>query len=98
MEFRIIFSLQYSMSINTFEVDLPSDSLHNAFIVKPKNTLPASSPKAVACCKKLFYITNLRNVRIGCHTPVEIATSLFIFIEQSDLIINCDNTYSLTRP
>jgi hypothetical protein len=34
MEFRIIFSLQYS--INTFEVDPPSDSLHNA-VVKPKN-------------------------------------------------------------
>jgi hypothetical protein len=38
MEFRIIFSLQYSMSINTFEVDPPSDSLHNA-VVKPKNIL-----------------------------------------------------------
>jgi hypothetical protein len=37
MEFRIIFSLQYSISINTFEVDPPSDSLHNA-VVKPKNT------------------------------------------------------------
>jgi hypothetical protein len=36
MEFRIIFSLQYSISINTFEVDPPSDSLHNA-VVKPKN-------------------------------------------------------------
>jgi hypothetical protein len=38
MEFRIIFSLQYSIRrINTFEVDPPSDSLHNA-VVKPKNT------------------------------------------------------------
>ena len=36
MEFRIIFSLQYSININTFEVDPPSDSLHNA-VVKPKN-------------------------------------------------------------
>jgi hypothetical protein len=36
VEFRIIFSLQYSMSINTFEVDPPSDSLHSA-VVKPKN-------------------------------------------------------------
>ena len=40
MEFRIIiFSLQYSISINTFEVDPPSDSLHNA-LVKPKNSIP----------------------------------------------------------
>ena len=37
MEFRIIFSLQYSISINTFEIDPPSDSLHYA-LVKPKNT------------------------------------------------------------
>ena len=37
MEFRVIFSLQYSISINTFEVDPRSDSLHNA-LVKPKNT------------------------------------------------------------
>jgi hypothetical protein len=36
MEFCVIFSLQYSISINTFEVDPPSDSPHNA-IVKPKN-------------------------------------------------------------
>jgi hypothetical protein len=36
MEFRIIFSLQNSISINTFEVDPPLDSLHNA-VVKPKN-------------------------------------------------------------
>ena len=36
VEFRIIFSLQYSISIDTFEVDPPSDSLHNA-VVKPKN-------------------------------------------------------------
>ena len=42
MEFRIIFSLHYSISINTFEVEPPpprSDSLHNA-VVKPKNTGP----------------------------------------------------------
>ena len=38
MEFRIIFLLQYSISINTFEVHPPSDSLHNA-VVKPKNSL-----------------------------------------------------------
>jgi hypothetical protein len=38
MEFRIIFSFQYSISINTFEVDPPSDSLNNA-VVKPKNRL-----------------------------------------------------------
>jgi hypothetical protein len=37
MKFRIIFSLQYSISINIFEVDPPSDSLHNA-VVKPKNS------------------------------------------------------------
>jgi hypothetical protein len=36
MEFRIIFSLQNSININTFEVDPPSDSLHNA-VVKPNN-------------------------------------------------------------
>jgi hypothetical protein len=36
MAFRIIFTLQYSISINTFEVDPPSDSLHNA-VVKSKN-------------------------------------------------------------
>jgi hypothetical protein len=43
MEFRIIFSLQYSINVNTFdinfntfEVDPPLDSLHNA-VVKPKN-------------------------------------------------------------
>jgi hypothetical protein len=36
MEFRIIFLLQYSININTFEVDPPSDSLYNA-VVKPKN-------------------------------------------------------------
>ena len=36
MEFCIIFSFEYSISINTFEVAPPSDSLHNA-IVKPKN-------------------------------------------------------------
>jgi hypothetical protein len=36
MEFCTIFSLQYSISINTFEVDPPSDSLHNV-VVKPKN-------------------------------------------------------------
>jgi hypothetical protein len=36
MEFRTIFSLQYSISINTFEVDPPSDWLQNA-VVKPKN-------------------------------------------------------------
>ena len=36
MEFQFIFSLQYSIDINTFEVDPPSDSLHNA-VVKPKN-------------------------------------------------------------
>jgi hypothetical protein len=32
MEFRIIFALQYSISINTFEVDTPSDSLYNAVV------------------------------------------------------------------
>jgi hypothetical protein len=32
MEFRTIFSLQYSISINTFEVDPPSDSLHDAVV------------------------------------------------------------------
>jgi hypothetical protein len=37
MEFRIIFSLQYSISINIFEVDPPSDSLYNA-VVKRKNS------------------------------------------------------------
>jgi hypothetical protein len=38
------------------------------------NTLAASSLKAVA--KNYFILfTNLRNVRIGCHTPVCIATS-----------------------
>jgi hypothetical protein len=42
MEFRIIFSLQYSISINTFEVDPPSDSLHDAE-VKPKNKYVNSS-------------------------------------------------------
>jgi hypothetical protein len=36
MEFRIIFSLQHIISINTFEVDPRSNSLHNA-VVKPKN-------------------------------------------------------------
>jgi hypothetical protein len=41
MEFRIIFSLQYSISIDTCEVDLPSDSLHNA-LVKPKNSIPGN--------------------------------------------------------
>jgi hypothetical protein len=44
MEFRIIFSLQYSISINTFEVDPPSDSLHNA-VVKPKNREPRVNVK-----------------------------------------------------
>jgi hypothetical protein len=39
LKFRIIFSLQYSIGINTFEViDPPSDSLYNA-IVKPKYIL-----------------------------------------------------------
>ena len=38
MEFRIIFPLQYSISISTFEVDPVSDSLHNA-IVNPKNII-----------------------------------------------------------
>jgi hypothetical protein len=37
------------------------------------NTIPASSLDAVA--KKLFYITPLKNVRIGCHTSIRIATS-----------------------
>ena len=32
MEFCIIFSLQYSISINTFVVDPPLDSLHNAVV------------------------------------------------------------------
>jgi hypothetical protein len=34
--FCIIFSLQYSINIDTFEVDPPSDSLHYA-VVKPNN-------------------------------------------------------------
>jgi hypothetical protein len=40
MKFRIIFSLQNSININTFEVDRDplSDSLHNT-LVKPKNML-----------------------------------------------------------
>jgi hypothetical protein len=44
MEFHIIFSLQYSISINTCEVDPPSDSLHNALVdlVKPKNSIPGN--------------------------------------------------------
>jgi hypothetical protein len=41
MEFRIIFSLQSSISINTFEFDRPSDSLYNA-VVKPKNKCPST--------------------------------------------------------
>ena len=32
MEFRIIFFLQYSISVNIFEVDPPSDSLNNAVV------------------------------------------------------------------
>ena len=36
MQFHIICSFYYSMSINTSEVDPHSDSLHNG-IVKPKN-------------------------------------------------------------
>jgi hypothetical protein len=36
MELRIIFSLQHRISINKFEVDPPSYSLHNA-VEKPKN-------------------------------------------------------------
>jgi hypothetical protein len=43
MEFRIIFSLHYSININTFEVDPPSDSLHNA-LVKPKNSETTDLP------------------------------------------------------
>ena len=51
MEFRIIFSLQYSISINTFEVDPPppSDSLHNA-VVKPKPI------------QELFYVLRLSTI------------------------------------
>jgi hypothetical protein len=53
MDFRIIFSLLYSISINTFEVDPPSDSLHNV-LVKPKNRedgkrRPEECPKLAIC-------------------------------------------------
>ena len=50
MEFRIIFSLQYSINFNTFdinfntfEVDPPLDSLHNA-VVKPNNIQNGGRP------------------------------------------------------
>jgi hypothetical protein len=40
----------------------------------------ATGKLAESGCKKLFYTTNLRNVRIGCHIPVQIATSLKLYI------------------
>jgi hypothetical protein len=45
VESRIIFSLQYSISIDTFEVDPLSDLLHNA-VVKPNNYIP-DTPDAI---------------------------------------------------
>jgi hypothetical protein len=53
MEFRIIFSLQNSININTFEVDPLSDSLHNA-VVKPKNRNTAFSQSTIALEKCYF--------------------------------------------
>jgi hypothetical protein len=51
MEYRIISSLQYSISImNTFEVDPPSDSLHNA-VVKPKNRTSVLVPFYCFCLR-----------------------------------------------
>jgi hypothetical protein len=38
---------------------------------------------AESCCEKLFYITNLRNVRIGCHTPL--ATLYWVIISSKSL-------------
>jgi hypothetical protein len=51
MEFRIIFSLQYSISIDTFEVDPPSDSLHNA-VVKPKNSNTRDENKPITLSQR----------------------------------------------
>jgi hypothetical protein len=51
VEFRIIISLQYSISINTFEVDPPSDSLHNA-VVKPNNIVSRPSELTSRRCSK----------------------------------------------
>ena len=47
MEFRIIFSHQYNISINTFEVDLPSNSLHNVL------RWSYMSNKIAATCNKI---------------------------------------------
>jgi hypothetical protein len=60
MEFRIIFSLQYSISIDTFEVHPPSDSLDNA-VVKPKiyNMIVYNTVFSGSCSKVQLFPGNL---------------------------------------
>ena len=51
VQFPIICSLQYSININTVEIDPHSDLLHIC-IVKPKNSF--KHPKMYLCYKFLF--------------------------------------------
>ena len=67
MEFRIIFSLQYSISINTFEVDSPSDSLHNA-VVKPNNYIP-DTPDAIRQRDAIFLFSLTDNFDPSLNFP-----------------------------